>query len=102
MQAGQDITMTGATLAALGENGSMILSARHNLTMDTDSLKAKEDMTENSDNYIRTYRKAETTNTLAAGKTITLAAGENFECQKYDGTFRKRSNNSCRSFFRKG
>lgn len=70
--------------------------------MDTDSLKAKEDMTENSDNYIRTYRKAETTNTLAAGKTITLAAGENFECQKYDGTYRKRSNNSCRSFFRKG
>ncbi len=94
MQAGQDITMTGATLAALGENGSMILSAGHNLTMDTDSLEAKKDMTENSDNYIRTYRKAETTNTLAAG--------ENFECQKYDGIFRKRSNNSRRSFFRKG
>ena len=70
--------------------------------MDTDSLKAKEDMTENSDNYIRTYRKAETTNTLAAGKTITIAAAEKFESQKYDGTFRKRSNNSCRSFFRKG
>lgn len=94
MQAGQDITMTGATLAALGENGSMILSAGHNLTMDTDSLEAKKDMTENSDNYIRTYRKIETANTFAAG--------ENFECQKYDGTFRKRSNNSCRSFFRKG
>ena len=91
MQAGQDITMTGATLAALGENGSMILSAGHNLTMDTDSLEAKKDMTENSDNYIRTYRKTETTNTLATG-----------ECQKYDGTFRKRSNNSCCSFFRKG
>ena len=44
MQAGQDITMTGATLAALGENGSMILSAGHNLTMDTDSLEAKKDM----------------------------------------------------------
>lgn len=58
MQAGQDITMTGATLAALGENGSMILSAGHNLTMDTDSLEAKKDMTENSDNYIRTYRKS--------------------------------------------
>ncbi len=27
MQAGQDITMTGATLVALGENGSMILLA---------------------------------------------------------------------------
>lgn len=38
-------------------------------------------MTENSDNYIRTYRKAETTNTLAAGKTITLAAGENLSAR---------------------
>ena len=81
MQAGQDITMTGATLAALGENGSMILSAGHNLTMDTDSLEAKKDMTENSDNYIRTYRKTETANTLAAGKTITLAAGENLSAR---------------------
>ena len=81
MQAGQDITMTGATLAALGENGSMILSAGHNLTMDTDSLEAKKDMTENSDNYIRTYRKTETANTLAAGKTITLAAGKNLSAR---------------------
>ena len=81
MQAGQDIPMTGATLAALGENGSMILSAGHNLTMDTDSLEAKKDMTENSNNYIRTYRKTETANTLAAGKTITLAAGENLSAR---------------------
>jgi len=35
---GKDITMTGATLAALGENGSMILSAWYNLSMDTDAL----------------------------------------------------------------
>ena len=76
MQSGQDITMTGATLAALGENGSMILSAGHNLTMDTDSLEAKKDMTENSDNYIRTYRKTETANILTAGKDITLTAGD--------------------------
>ena len=38
-------------------------------------------MTENSDNYIRTYRKTETANTLAAGKTITLAAGENLSAR---------------------
>ena len=38
-------------------------------------------MTENSDNYIRTYRKTETANTLAAGKTITLAAGENLRAR---------------------
>ena len=38
--------------------------------MDTDSLEAKKDMTENSDNYIRTYRKTETTNTLATGENL--------------------------------
>ena len=81
MQAGQDITMTGATLAALGENGSMILSAGHNLTMDTDSLEAKKDMTENSDNYIHTYRKTETANTLTAGKDISLISGNDIKAR---------------------
>ena len=81
MQAGQDITMTGATLAALGENGSMILSAGHNLTMDTDSLEAKKDMTEDSDNYIRTYRKTETANTLTARKDISLISGNDIKAR---------------------
>lgn len=81
MQAGQDITMTGATLAALGENGSMILSAGHNLTMDTDVLEAKKDMTENSDNYIRTYRKTEIANTLTAGKDISLISGNDLKAR---------------------
>ena len=79
MQAGQDITMAGSTLAALGENGSMILSAGHNLTMGTDALEAKKDMTENSDNYIRTYRKTETANTLTAGKDISLISGNDIK-----------------------
>ena len=81
MQAGQDITMTGATLAALGKNGSMIFSAGHNLTMDTDSLEAKKDMTENNDNYIRTYRKTETANTLTAGKDISLISGNDIKAR---------------------
>ena len=81
MQAGQDITMTGATLAALGESGSMIFSAGHNLTMDTDSLEAKKDMTENNDNYIRTYRKTETANTLTAGKDISLISGNDIKAR---------------------
>ena len=81
MQAGQDITMTGATLAVLGENGSMIFSAGHNLTMDTDSLESKKDMTENSDNYIRTYRKTETANTLTAGKDISLISGNDIKAR---------------------
>ena len=81
MEAGKDIHLTGATLEALGDNGSLILKAGNNIHLDTNTLKAKKDMTENSDNYIRTYRKTETTNTLAAGKTITLAAGENLSAR---------------------
>ena len=81
MQAGQDITMAGSTLAALGENGSMILSAGHNLSMDTDALEAKKDMTENSDNYIRTYRKTKTANTLTAGKDISLISGNDIKAK---------------------
>ena len=81
MEAGKDIHLTGATLEALGDNGSLILKAGNNIHLDTDMLEAKKDMTENSDNYIRTYRKTETANTLAAGKTITLAAGENLSAR---------------------
>ena len=81
MEAGKDIHLTGATLEALGDNGSLILKAGNNIHLDTDSLEAKKDMTENSDNYIRTYRKTETANTLAAGKNITLAAGENLSAR---------------------
>ena len=81
MEAGKDIHLTGATLEALGDNGSLILKAGKNIHLDTDTLEAKKDMTENSDNYIRTYRKTETANTLAAGKTITLATGENLSAR---------------------
>ena len=81
MEAGKDIHLTGATLETLGSNGSLILKAGNNIHLDTDTLEAKKDMTENSDNYIRTYRKTETANTLAAGKNITLAAGENLSAR---------------------
>ena len=81
MEAGKDIHLTGATLEALGDNGSLILKAGNNIHLDTDTLEARKDMTENRDNYIRTYTKTETTNTLAAGKTITLTAGENLSAR---------------------
>ena len=81
MEAGKDIHLTGATLEALGDNGSLILKAGNNIHLDTDTLEARKDMTENNDNYIRTYRKTETANTLAAGKIITLAAGENLSAR---------------------
>lgn len=58
MEAGDNMSLTGAVLSALGEEGSLILHAGKNLTMDTGSLEAKKDMTENSDNYIRTFTSA--------------------------------------------
>ena len=57
MEAGDNMSLTGAVLSALGEEGSLILHAGKNLTMDTGSLEAKKDMTENSDNYIRFLRQ---------------------------------------------
>ena len=70
MEAGKDIHLTGVTLEALGDNGSLSLKAGNNIHLDTDTLEAKKDMAENSDNYIRAYRKTETTNTLATGENL--------------------------------
>ena len=81
MESGRDIHLTGATLKALGDKGSVILKSGKNLIFDTDSLQAKKDMTENRDNYIRTYRKTETANTLTAGKDITMTAGNNIKAR---------------------
>ena len=77
----QDVLHTTAGIAVKGKDGVLLMEAGNNIHLDTDTLEAKKDMTENSDNYIRTYRKTETTNTLAAGKTITLAAGENLSAR---------------------
>lgn len=38
-------------------------------------------MTENRDNYIRTYRKTEMGNTLMAGKDMTISAGGNLSAR---------------------
>ena len=81
MQAGQDISLTGATLSALGENGSVILSAGNNLILSTDTLEAKKDMTQNADNYLRTYRKTETANTITGGKDITIVSGNDIKAR---------------------
>lgn len=81
MQAGEGLSLTGAALSALGEKGSVILSAGHDITMDTDTLTSRKDMTENRDNYIRTYRKTETGNMITAGKDISLISGNNIKAR---------------------
>ncbi|WP_299411480.1 hemagglutinin repeat-containing protein [uncultured Dialister sp.] len=81
LDAGENIHLTGSTLQALGDRGSLILHAGRDITLDTDTLSARKDMTENRDNYIRTYRKTEMGNTLMAGKDMTLSAGGNLSAR---------------------
>ena len=81
LDAGENIHLTGSTLQALGDRGSLILHAGKDITLDTDTLSARKDMTENRDNYIRTYRKTEMGNTLMAGKDITLSSGGNLSAR---------------------
>ena len=81
LDAGENIHLTGSTLQALGDRGSLILHAGKDITLDTDTLSARKDMTENRDNYIRTYRKTEMGNTLMAGKDITISSGGNLSAR---------------------
>ena len=81
LDAGENIHLTGSTLEALGDRGSLILHAGKDITLDIDTLSARKDMTENRDNYIRTYRKTEMGNTLMAGKDMTLSAGGNLSAR---------------------
>ena len=64
LDAGENIHLTGSTLEALGDWGSLILHAGKDIALYTDTLSARKDMTENRDNYIRTYWKTEMGNTL--------------------------------------
>ena len=81
LDAGENIHLTGSTLEALGDRGSLILHAGKDITLDIDTLSARKDMTENRDNYIRTYRKTEMGNTLMAGKDMTLSSGGNLSAR---------------------
>ncbi|EHO62576.1 hypothetical protein [Dialister succinatiphilus] len=49
ISAGENIHLTGSTLEALGDRGSLILHAGKNITLDTGTLSARKDMTENRD-----------------------------------------------------
>lgn len=64
LDAGENIHLTGSTLEALGDWGSLIYHAGKDIALYIDTLIARKDMTENRDNYIRTYRKTEMGNTL--------------------------------------
>ena len=73
LSANRDVTLAGATLSAMGDKSNIAIGAGRNVDLSTDTLMAKQDMTKDSTNYLRTYRKTEL-GTAIAGHDITILA----------------------------
>lgn len=74
VNAGHDVNLGAATLEALGKDGSIIITAGNDVNSTTDIVSAKKDMTQNSENYLRTYRKTELGTTIEASGNISIGA----------------------------
>ena len=79
--AGKNVELVGATLSALGKNGSVLLSAGENITLDTKKLQSQKDMTENAENYLRTKRGTELGTEIRADGNISIAAGNDLKAR---------------------
>ena len=73
LSANRDVKLAGAPLSAMGDKSSIAIGAGRNVDLSTDTLMAKQDMTQDSNNYLRTYRKTEL-GTAIAGHDITILA----------------------------
>ena len=74
VSAGNDVNLGGATIEALGKEGAITITAGHDINSTTDTLTAKKDMTQDGDNYLRTYRQTELGATIEAGGDISIGA----------------------------
>jgi len=74
VSAGSDVNLGGATIEALGKEGAITITAGHDINSTTNTLTAKKDMTQNGDNYLRTYRQTELGTTIEAGGDISIGA----------------------------
>ena len=74
VNAGHDVNLGAATLEALGKEGAIVITAGHDVNSTTDTVSAKKDMTQNSENYLRTYRKTELGTTIEASGNISIGA----------------------------
>ena len=75
VSAGKNAALAGATLEALGKNGSVLLSAGENISLDTKKLQSDKDMTADAANYLRTKRGTELGTEIQADGNISIAAG---------------------------
>ena len=74
VSAGNDVNLGGATIEALGKEGAITITAGHDINSTTDTLTAKKDMTQDGDNYLRTYRQTELGTTIEAGGNVSIGA----------------------------
>ena len=81
VSAGNDVNLGGATIEALGKEGAITITAGHDINSTTDTLTAKKDMTQDGDNYLRTYRQTELGTTIEAGGDISIGAKHNVKAR---------------------
>ncbi|WP_241234851.1 hemagglutinin repeat-containing protein [Veillonella caviae] len=74
VSAGNDVNLGGATIEALGKEGAITITAGRDINSTTDTLTGKKDMTQDGDNYLRTYRQTELGTTIEAGGDISIGA----------------------------
>lgn len=74
VSAGNDVNLGGATIEALGKEGAITITAGRDINSTTDTLTAKKDMTQDGDNYLRTYRQTELSTTIEAGGNVSIGA----------------------------
>ncbi len=74
VSAGNDVNLGGVTIEALGKDGAITITAGHDINSTTDTLTAKKDMTQDGDNYLRTYRQTELGTTIEAGGHVSVGA----------------------------
>ncbi|MBF1728662.1 MAG: S-layer family protein, partial [Veillonella dispar] len=74
VSAGNDVNLGGATIEALGKEGAITIIAGRDINSTTDTLTAKKDMTQDGDNYLRTYRQTELGTTIEAGGNVSIGA----------------------------
>ena len=74
VSAGNDVNLGGATIEALGKEGAITITAGRDINSTTNTLTAKKDITQDGDNYLRTYRQTELGTTIEAGGDISIGA----------------------------
>ena len=84
VSAGKNAALAGATLEALGKNGSVLLSAGENISLDTKKLQSEKDMTADAANYLRTKRGTELGTEIRADGNISIAAGNDLTVRAAD------------------